>query len=173
MALNVTFELLTPTQHVPESICLLVSHKFASPLVLLSVEIGSHSLQSHPSQKPQDQLDFPSPVPPSIFSPSAVMICFASLLISTSAAREQIPHASQNADLIISLSCDFLFLQFPQYFQCKIINSFPHPIRPFVTWSLLTLFWLISHLCPLPSTLQTFWSTPFGALSSCWSLRLL
>lgn len=68
-----------------------VFHNFAFPFAVLSVEIGSHSLQSHPSQKPQGRLGFPFPAPPPIFSPSAMTVCLAFSLISKPAAREQIP----------------------------------------------------------------------------------
>ena len=94
MALNGKFRLLTPTQHVSDSACLFVFHNFAFPFAVLSVEIGSHSLQSPPSRKPQGQLDFSFPVPPPIFTSSAMTVCLAFSLISKPAAREQIPYDS-------------------------------------------------------------------------------
>lgn len=38
MAVNGTFRLLIPTQHVPDSACLFVFHKFAFPFAVLSID---------------------------------------------------------------------------------------------------------------------------------------
>lgn len=64
----------------------------------------------------------------------------------------------------------FYLFTMSQCFQYKIINSFAQPIRPLVTWALLTFFWLVSYVCPLLSTLQTFWTTAFWVLSRYLSL---